>query len=132
MDAKSREHFDLHLETVLANLPASIATLLDRVPMIVEDYPSDALVRQLGLHSRRQLCGLYTGIPLTNRSIQGPPVPSDAIQIFREGILSQTRYLDGGRVTNEGLREQIRITILHELGHHFGMTEEDLDELGYG
>ncbi|MFN3152390.1 metallopeptidase family protein [Bremerella sp.] len=131
MEHQSREFFDLHLETVLANLPESIATLLNKVPMIVEDYPSDALVRKLGLHSRRQLCGLYTGIPLTNRSIEGPPVPSDAIQIFREGILSQTRYVNG-QITTEGLREQIRITILHELGHHFGMTEEDLDELGYG
>ena len=124
MDSQSRETFDLHLEHVLARLPESISTLL-------EDYPSDALLRQLGLHSRRQLCGLYTGIPLSNRSIQGPAVPSDVIQIFREGILSQTRYVNG-QVTAEGLQEQIRITILHELGHHFGMTEEDLDELGYG
>ncbi|MHC2071054.1 metallopeptidase family protein [Bremerella sp. T1] len=131
MDSQSRETFDLHLEHVLARLPESISTLLDKVPMIVEDYPSDALLRQLGLHSRRQLCGLYTGIPLSNRSIQGPAVPSDVIQIFREGILSQTRYVNG-QVTAEGLQEQIRITILHELGHHFGMTEEDLDELGYG
>ena len=131
MDQQSRENFDLHLEAVLARLPESIATLLNRVPMIVEDYPSDALVRKLGLHSRRQLCGLYTGIPLTSRSIEGPAVPSDAIQIFREGILSQTQYLNG-HIATEGLQEQIRITILHELGHHFGMTEEDLDELGYG
>ncbi|PQO25398.1 hypothetical protein C5Y96_23955 [Blastopirellula marina] len=131
MDAQSRDYFDLNLEAVLANLSQAITTLLDKVPMIVEDYPSDDLVRKLGLHSRRQLCGLYTGIPLTNRSIEGPPVPSDAIQIFREGILSQTRYLNG-KITTEGLREQIRITILHELGHHFGMTEEDLDEIGYG
>lgn len=131
MDAQSRDYFDLNLEVVLANLSEAIATLLDRVPMIVEDYPSDDLVRRLGLRNRRQLCGLYTGIPLTNRSIEGPPVPSDAIQIFREGILSQTRFVNG-QITTEGLREQIRITILHELGHHFGMTEEDLDEIGYG
>lgn len=131
MDSQSRAYFDLNLEAVLANLSEAIATLLDKVPMIVEDYPSDALVRKLGLRNRRQLCGLYTGIPLTNRSIEGPAVPSDAIQIFREGILSQTRYVNG-EITTEGLREQIRITILHELGHHFGMTEEDLDEIGYG
>lgn len=131
MDSQSRDYFDVNLEAVLANLSEAIARLLDKVPMIVEDYPSDALVRKLGLRSRRQLCGLYTGIPLTNRSIEGPAVPSDAIQIFREGILSQTRFVNG-QITTEGLREQIRITILHELGHHFGMTEQDLDELGYG
>ncbi|PQO42517.1 metallopeptidase family protein [Blastopirellula marina] len=131
MDDQTRENFDLHLEQVLAKLPQNIATLLNKVPMIVEDYPSDALVRQLGLRNRRQLCGLYTGIPLTKRSIEGPAVPSDAIQIFREGILGQTHYV-AGRVTTEALQEQIRITILHELGHHFGMTEEDLQEIGYG
>ena len=131
MDPQSRDNFDRHLEQVLAKLPPRIAALLDRVPLYVEDYPSAAMLKQLGMHDRRELCGLYTGIPRIERSIEGPPVPSDAIQIFREGILAQTRYLSG-KMSGEPLREQIRITVLHELGHHFGMTEEELEEMGYG
>ena len=131
MEKVHRDNFDYYLELVLAHLPPSITTLLDKVPMIVEDYPSEAQMKNLGLRDRRQLCGLYTGIPLTHRSIEGPAVPSDAIQIFREGILAQTHYVNGS-ITPDGLAEQIRITILHELGHHFGMSEEDLDEIGYG
>ncbi len=131
MDPETRDYFDRQLEHVLANLPPPIAELLDRVPMIVEDYPSAALLRELNIRDRRQLCGLYTGIPLTNRSIEGPPVPSDTIQIFREGIMAEARHY-ARRLDPATLREQIRITILHELGHHFGMTEEDLEEIGYG
>lgn len=131
MDPRSRDNFDRHLEQVLAKLPPRITELLEQVPLYVEDHPSEAMLKQLGLRDRRELCGLYTGIPKIDRSIEGPPVPSDAIQIFREGIISQTRYLSG-KVSGAPLREQIRITVLHELGHHFGMTEDELEEIGYG
>lgn len=55
----------------------------------------------------------------------------DVITIYREGILRASADRRG-RISNDRLREQIRITILHELGHHHGMTEDDLEELGYG
>jgi predicted Zn-dependent protease with MMP-like domain len=74
---------------------------------------------------------LYTGIPLTQRSIDHSGVPSDVIHIFRQGILSQSRR-PGGQVDAGELRRQIRFTILHEYGHHVGLTERDLRELGYG
>jgi len=55
----------------------------------------------------------------------------DTVTIYREGILSAAADRHG-RISTKRLREQIRITILHEIGHHHGLTEEDLRKLGYG
>lgn len=130
LDLELRDYFDQQLELVLPQLPESVHRLLDEVPLIVEDYPSERQMRQLGIRHRRQLCGLYTGIPLTGRSVMHSGVPSDVIHIFREGILSMASDRRG-RIDELELRKQIRITILHELGHHHGLTEDDLQRLGY-
>jgi predicted Zn-dependent protease with MMP-like domain len=131
MDAELRNYFDSQLEQVLQQLPAQIHTLLEEVPLVVDDFPTAAMRRILKLRRRDSLCGLYTGIPLTNRSVQHSGIPSDVIHIFREGICAQARA-DRGRLEEHELRKQIRITILHEVGHHFGLKEKDLRELGYG
>ncbi len=99
--------------------------------MYVEDYPSQRVMQQMKIGHRSELCGLYTGIPLTDRSIHHSGVLSDAIQIYREGIMQHALYL-AGKQDDKELARQIRITILHELGHHHGLTEDDLTELGYG
>ncbi len=130
MDPRLRDYFDQQLDQVLAVLPEQAHRLLDEIPLYVEDYPSPQIMAKTGVHDRRQLCGLYTGVPLGQRSIELSGILSDAIRIYREGILAlaSDRY---GQVDQDELRRQIRITILHELGHHFGMTEDELRELGY-
>lgn len=131
MNHELRNTFDAELEAVLAELPPRIHELIDEVPLVVEDYPSPEVLRRTRVRHRSQLCGLYTGIPLTRRSINDSGIPSDVIHIYREGILSQAIRRDGS-VSLARLRKQIRITILHEYGHHHGLTERDLRELGYG
>jgi predicted Zn-dependent protease with MMP-like domain len=131
MNSKFREIFDAELEAVLAEMPQSVHDLLDKVPMVVEDYPSREVMQRMRIRRRTALCGLYTGIPLTKRSINDSGVPSDVIHIYREGIMSMAMKADA-TVSLPRLRRQIRVTILHELGHHHGMTERDLRELGYG
>lgn len=130
MDPDYRAYFDKQLDHVLARAPEQVRRLLDEVPLYVEDYPSDKVMRQTGVYDRRQLCGLYTGIPLGSRSIEQSGILSDAIHIYREGIssLATDRF---GQVDEEELQRQIRITVLHELGHHHGMTESELQALGY-
>jgi predicted Zn-dependent protease with MMP-like domain len=131
MDPKLRQLFDEQLDLVLAKMPQQVHDLLNKVPLVVEDYPSPEMMRRVRVRNRNSLCGLYTGIPLTRRSINDWGVPSDVIHIFRQGILSSIGGLRHA-VDPAVLGEQIRITILHELGHHHGMTESDLRELGYG
>ena len=126
-----RDYFDRHLEAVLETLPELIHTLLEKVPLHVEDHPSDAVLQMTGIRRRQNLCGLYTGIPLTQRSVEHSGTPPDVVTIYREGIMGAARGERGG-VSEEALREQIRITVLHEIGHHHGLDEDDLAELGYG
>ena len=130
MDAHLRDYFDKILEEVVEALPAQARDLLDEVPMYVEDYPSQRMMLDLGIQHRSGLCGLYTGIPLGQRRVEQSGVLSDVIHVFREGVfmLATDRR---GKIDESELRKQIRITVLHELGHHFGMTEEELEELGY-
>ncbi|MBU4399329.1 MAG: metallopeptidase family protein, partial [Planctomycetes bacterium] len=77
------------------------------------------------------LCGLYTGIPIGDKSVWHSGVMPDVVTIYREGILSVAADRTG-RIATERLREEIRITILHELAHHHGLNEDDLQKLGYG
>lgn len=126
-----RDLFDEILEDVLAELPEHIHELLEEVPLVVEDYPGDAVLDETGIDDPSLLCGLHTGIPITERSVQHSGVLGNIIHIYREGILnvSANRH---GHIHPKRLRNQIRITVLHEIGHHFGLDEDDLTELGYG
>ena len=130
MDAKRRRYFDQQLEAVLAAVPQQVRDLLDQVPLYVEDHPSKRMMRQLQVRHRDQLCGLYTGIPLTERSINHSGVLSDAIYLFREGVWASAMD-EAGDVDQQELHRQIRITVLHELAHHHGLDEDELRELGY-
>ncbi len=131
MDQKTRRRFDAILEEVLAQLPTWILDLIDEVPLHVEDYPSDEILCRMNIPQRQQLCGLYTGIPLTDRSVQQSGVLPDVVTIYREGVINAAANARGA-VTDNRLRREIRITLLHELGHHHGLDEDDLRELGYG
>lgn len=141
MRIRERERFDGLFEEVLAELPDAIHRLLDECPIVLEDRPSRRLLEELrgsiGLDPEDELlCGLHTGIPLTERSVERPEL-SDTIQIFREGIVDMAGGWEEGEDEEgpfggvERIREEIRITILHEIGHHFGLDEDDLERLGY-
>jgi len=134
MDAEQRQQFDRLLEAVLDELPADLHELLEQVPLIVEDHPARDIVDMFELESRSDLCGLHDGIPLTERSVDGGEVGlPDHIMIYREGIASLAREeaAEDDRDERDELLRQIRITVLHEIGHHFGLDEDDLAELGY-
>jgi predicted Zn-dependent protease with MMP-like domain len=131
MKPELRRLFDAQLEQVLPHLPQQVRDFMNDVPLVVEDYPSPEIMRRMRIRHRSHLCGLYTGIPLIKRSVEHWGVPSDVIHIYRLGILGQSRTADG-RIDEAELRDQIRRTILHEYGHHVGLTERDLRGLGYG
>jgi predicted Zn-dependent protease with MMP-like domain len=126
-----RELFDEQLELVLPELPEQVQAFMDHVPLVVEDYPSREVMRQMRIRRPADLCGLYTGIPLIKRSVDHSGTPSDVIHIYRLGILSMARSR-AGKFDEAELRNQIRRTILHEYGHHVGLSERELRALGYG
>jgi len=126
---EDRRRFDALLEEVLAELPEDLLARFEEIPLIVEDAPPPRLMRQLGVEHPQDLCGLHTGVALTERSVELSGVPTDEIHIFRLGVIAAA---GGPRAPRQRLLREIRVTLLHELGHHFGLDEQDLDELGYG
>jgi predicted Zn-dependent protease with MMP-like domain len=139
MNRAERERFDDLLEQVLASLPRRLHDLLEEAPLIVDDRPSAQLLKELGMNEEDDLlCGLHTGTALTQRSVEHSHDMPEMIHIFREGIVDfaggwEPWVDDDGTELGgeEAVRREIRITILHEIGHHFGLDEEDLAELGY-
>lgn len=125
---KKREEFDAILEQVIGKLPERVREMLPEIPIVVEDEPSEEIQRDLDAFVAGEpsdLCGLHWGVPLTERSVQDQGL-SPVILIFRGPIF---RLAEGSK---RELREQVQITLLHELGHHFGFSEEELDRMGYG
>jgi predicted Zn-dependent protease with MMP-like domain len=139
MNQRNRDIFDQQVEWVLARLPRSIHRILGEVPLHVEDRPSKDLMRDLKIDDAEELCGYFCGVSYTEggryfgTSVYiAPGVPmSNSITIFRQGVVAASMD-EWGKVSRKNLRQQIRITILHELAHLLGMSEEAITEIGYG
>ncbi len=131
MNPRKRRRFDEQFEWVLERMPLLVHELIERVPLHVEDYPSEEVMERTGVRYIDSLCGLYTGIPIGDKSVWHSGMMPDVVTIYREGILSVAADRTG-RIATERLREEIRITILHELAHHHGLDEDELQKLGYG
>lgn len=139
MNTADQYRFDRLLNQVLSKLPMRVRELFDEAPIIIDDRPSKDLLEDLDLDPDDQtLCGLYTGTPLIERSVDDAPRSPDSIHLFREGILEHAggwdHHADGeGQLVggDDAIAREIRITILHELGHHFGLDENDLERMGY-
>ena len=116
--------FEKALKTALSELPPVFRDALSNVAVVVEDWPPDWLLDELGIPPEDTLYGFYHGVPLPERSVQDSGNLPDKISIYR-GPLEED-FPDPGELSRE-----IRITLLHEIGHYFGMGEEELDRLGY-
>lgn len=116
--------FDNVLRQVLDDLPGMFRESIRNVAVVVEDRPPDWLLDELGLSPGETLYGFYHGIPLPERSVLDSGNLPDRISVYRGPLMEDFR--DPGE-----LARQIRTTLLHEIGHYFGMDEEDLARLGY-
>ena len=110
---------------ILDRLPRRFREQLRNVEFVVEERPSIELLRAEGLDPRCDtLYGIYQGVPLPDRSSLDPPLLPDKITIFAEPLMQD--FPDP-----EELRDEIRLTVLHEIAHYFGMDEEEVEDLGY-
>jgi predicted Zn-dependent protease with MMP-like domain len=119
-----RADFDRVLRQAIDRLPEMFRGALDNLAVVVEDRPPGWLLRELGVPPGETLYGLYHGIPLPERSVLDSGNLPDKISIYRVPL--EADFPD----RNELARE-IRMTLLHEIGHYFGMDEEELARLGY-
>lgn len=106
----------------LDSLPPDLAAMMSNVDVLVEDEPPAHQLRRLP--RGHTLFGLYEGIPLTKRGVYDGVLP-DRITIYKGPI---TRSAGSA----SAIREQVRRTVIHEIGHHFGIEEGRLHELGWG
>jgi predicted Zn-dependent protease with MMP-like domain len=110
----SNERFEELADEALASLPAELAAMMENVAVIVEDHAEG-----------RSLFGLYEGIPLTQRGpMSYSGVMPDRITLYQSTIC---RYCDD----ENGVMQQVRKTVIHEVAHHFGISDPRLEELGW-
>ena len=105
-------------------IPESFRALAGDVLFRVEDFASDELLRDLGLEDPFELTGLYQGVDLTRRSILDPAPQAPIVFLFRRAILDE--WIERGDVT---LAELVAHVLIHEVGHHFGLSDEQMDAL---
>jgi predicted Zn-dependent protease with MMP-like domain len=130
VNARDRDRFDRLLEEVIEALPRGVRDLMERVPVIVDDVPDEQTLDEMGEEDELDLLGLHSGTPFTEESVEAAPeVPPD-IRLYREGIVEHAGGWDQPDA-DDRVREEVRITLLHEIGHQFGLDEDDLDRLGY-
>jgi predicted Zn-dependent protease with MMP-like domain len=115
--------FERLVAETLDSLPDDLRRLLDNVEVTVTLWPSAAVLKAAGLGPGQTLFGLYQGVPQTRRGSHYGMVPPDKITIFQGPIERVYR-------TPAAIRAQVRKTVLHELAHHFGISEERLREIG--
>lgn len=117
--------FDRVLRKAIDDLPEIFRKALVNVAIVVEDRPPGWLLRELGVPPGETLYGFYHGVPLPERTVQDSGTLPDTISIYRLPLEEDFR-------DPEERAHEIRITLLHEIGHYFGMDEEELARLDYG
>lgn len=123
MKLSEKEFADLVREA-LTEIPAPFARCLEEIVVDVEPLPDAAALREGGVEDPSELLGIYIGTPLTERSVDDSLQLPDRIVLYQRNIERECR-------TKQEIVEEIRTTVLHEVGHHFGLDEDDLFEVGY-
>lgn len=114
--------FDQAVAEALNSIPAHLQPYLENVLIEVRRRPDARLADEQDIPP--DTLGLYMGCPLTEKSVADQSVGPDRILIFRDALTAMC-------ASRDELVDEIRITVLHEVGHHFGLDEERLEELGY-
>jgi predicted Zn-dependent protease with MMP-like domain len=117
-----RRRFVALVRRALDTLPAPYRDWIENVDVVVERRPSAHHRRSAGLRAGETLFGLYEGVPLTERDSYSMVLP-DKITVFQEPL--EQEFWDD----EDELVEEVRHTVLHELAHHFGMSDEELERL---
>jgi predicted Zn-dependent protease with MMP-like domain len=115
LEAVAREAF--------AGVPARLRRFVQNVLIRVEDFPDDEILEDLECDSPFDLLGLYQGVDLTHKSVLDTPEDIDRIYLYRRPIL------DYWCETGEDLTHVVRHVLIHEIGHHFGLSDDDMERI---
>ena len=113
------------VEQAMAGIPSQFRPYMENLSIEIQQRPTAHTLRTMHLDPDGLLLGVYHGVALTKRSFSAPVEWPDRIILFQRNIEAVCH-------SREDVIEQVRQTVLHEVGHHFGLSEDDLGDLGYG
>ena len=117
-----RERFNKLVEEALNTLPAKFRKRIKNVAVVVEDLPPQHGLHVCGESGEDLLMGVFEGVPATEKSVWDAQRGPDRIVLYQKNI-------EAACETEDEIREEVRLTVLHELGHYFGMTEDQLEDV---
>jgi predicted Zn-dependent protease with MMP-like domain len=120
----SAREFDRIVQRAIRRIPHELKMHLDNILISVRKRPSREILEEMDLPPDEPLLGVFQGVSLMERSVTAPPLFPDTIFLFQEPLEEMCESL-------EDLEDQIEITVVHEIAHFFGISEERLAELGY-
>lgn len=118
----NRERFEWLVAKAVDSLPDEFHTKLENIDVVVEDQPNPSQLTDVGLKRGETLLGLYQGVPLTKRGRHYGLVVPDKITIFQKPIEAKCKY-------DVETTAEIRRVVLHEIAHHFGISDARLRQL---
>jgi predicted Zn-dependent protease with MMP-like domain len=121
--APSAEEIEEIARTALRALPAPFAGSLGDVVLLIEEFADDATLDSFGIDDPFELSGIYEGVPLTQRSVEQSGTLPERIRLFRRPIL------DEWSGSNDTLEHLVAHVLIHEVGHHFGLSDDDMHAL---
>lgn len=121
-------------QKLLPIVPAELKAHFPKIQFVIENEPSEEVLHEIGDllegGDASSLCGLHIGVPLREESVISPQLLPTRVYLFRHAILDLAEY-DGSAESLQDVRDEIAITLLHEVGHFFGLEEDDLERLGF-
>jgi predicted Zn-dependent protease with MMP-like domain len=119
-----QEEFDRLVDRALQRIPREIRDHMDNIVVSVRKWPSPDLLENMDISPDEALFGVFEGVPLSERSVLDPPLYPDTIFIFQE-------CLENACGSRDELEKEIEITVVHEVAHYLGISDEELEDLGY-
>jgi predicted Zn-dependent protease with MMP-like domain len=126
------QKFEELVDDALDELPPFFHEQMKNIAVVAAGWPSRSLLRRLGVPLGETLLGLYEGVPLTERTHAYNLVPPDLITLFQGPIEAEAAVVaeEEGISFEESIRQIVRHTTIHEIAHHFGISDDRLRELG--
>lgn len=112
-----------YADAALSEIPSGLREHIGGVAILIEEFPDADTMREMRLETPFDLLGLYSGVSLDRKSVSDTPDDQDRIFLYRQPILAYWCE------TGEDLRHLVRHVLIHEIGHHFGLSDDDMEAL---
>ncbi len=121
--APSAAEIELIAERAYQRIPERLRKMVEAVVIRIEEFPDDEIIEEMALDTEYDLLGLYAGVALDEKSLADTPQNVDMIFLYRRPML------DYWAETGDTLEDVVRHVLIHEIGHHFGLSDEEMERI---